>query len=86
MNDTFTICKQCKHFHNIEPTGPRKDIWYNHYCKAVDLPTAQDPLDGVVKPFSQNDLGRTIFLDEPYPHCRDINDGNCKAFEQGEDS
>ncbi|MGE0626815.1 MAG: hypothetical protein AB7O43_03260 [Hyphomicrobiaceae bacterium] len=76
-----TFCTKCLHFMNREPEGARKDIWYNHYCKASPLKRRIDPLDGVSKPHTTNSFGMHIFVDEEYQHCRDVNDGNCPKFQ-----
>lgn len=77
-SDTFTICTQCQHFHNKERGS---DIWYNHECRAVERPKAQDPFDGKLRYYATNDLGRMSFGADRYANCRDINtDGNCPHF------
>lgn len=81
INTQTTVCYQCKHFHNEEPTGPRKDIWYNHFCKASPLPIAMNPVTGEMQSKSSNDLGTTIYTDRGFKFCRDVNDGNCELWE-----
>lgn len=81
MNDAFTICTKCKHFHNVYPRSPRAHIWYNQYCRAEELPRAQDPVDGKLRHFKTNDLGMTVFVDLPWQHCRTANPhGECEHF------
>lgn len=80
----LSICRECKHFRNLEPGSAREHIWYNHLCLASPLPTRIDPYDGVEKPYSRNDLGSVYFSqDKPYHYCRTINpDGSCEKFEE----
>lgn len=80
-NDRITICTKCKHFINLEPSSPRKDVWYNHVCKASKRPKKIDPYDGKIRFISKNDLGNEITTDNPYEYCRYINNGNCYLFE-----
>ncbi len=67
---------------NLEPHSVRKDVWYNHLCKATPLPTKTDPYDGKVKPYNINDLGRTCFEDHRFEYCSQINDGDCQKFKK----
>lgn len=76
----MTVCYECVSFKNLEPSSPRKDVWYNHLCLANPLPTEIDPVDGEEKPCTINDLGRKVFVDNRYKYCRDCNDGNCPQF------
>ena len=78
-----TVCYDCKHFHNEETSGPRKDIWYNHYCKASPLPMEMNPVTGEIQATCTNDLGTKIYTDRGFRFCRDINDGNCELWETG---
>lgn len=66
----ITICIRCQNFRNLEPTGPRKDVWYNHLCTASPLPKVIDPYDGRLK-----------HEDQPFAFCRDINNGSCPLFD-----
>lgn len=77
-----TICTKCKHFKNLEPDSPRKDVWYNHLCQVNKLPVEIDPYDGVEKPHGKNDLGIKYASDTPFKYCRDCNNGICQEFEQ----
>ena len=78
-----TICVDC-HFHtNLEPRSPRADIWYNQICTApaVERPQVQDPVTGKLAYSYFNDVGDEVFVDEPHPHCRQINtNGNCLHY------
>jgi hypothetical protein len=78
-----TVCTQCKNFMNLEPTSPRKDVWYNHLCKTSPLPTKTDPYDGKKKPFASNSIGNEFFLEEKegFKFCRDVNNGRCSKFQ-----
>lgn len=84
--DEVTVCYDCLHFLNSEPTGPRKDIWYNHRCGAISLPLAINPITGCNQYYQQNSLGETYFADQEHPYCRNMNDGNCKRFRSKEPS
>lgn len=77
-----TICTQCEHFMNREPTGPRTDIWYNHFCLASPLPKKVNPYNGALQPCDVNDLGGEYFTspDEGFKNCRYVNDGKCPKF------
>ena len=82
MNITkTTICYQCKFFHNEEPTGPRKDVWYNHVCKASPLPIDMNPVTGEMQARTCNDLGQVIHTNRTFEFCRNINKGDCELFE-----
>jgi hypothetical protein len=78
----ITVCKECKHFCNIDLDSPRADIWYNHLCKASPLPKGIDPTDGKSKSVSTNSFGTLYFSDDVYHKCRDINDGSCRLYEK----
>jgi len=81
----FAICYKCKNFKNLEPAGPRKNIWYNHLCMAIELPKEKDPVTGKVMHYSYNDLGGKYYADraERFPHCRTTNkDGSCGYYEK----
>jgi hypothetical protein len=76
-----SICTKCVNFFNKEPDSVRKDVWYNHLCKADPLPTDIDPYDGNRKPFTHNAMGDKCFTEDKYSFCCDINkDGNCNNF------
>lgn len=77
----MTICANCKHFINKEPGTPRSNVWYNHLCGAVELPTKIDPVDGQEKHYSKNDLDQEHFTDNTHQYCRKINDGHCRHFD-----
>lgn len=83
---SVTICKECKHFKNLEPNSARSDVWYNHLCKASPLPKTIDPMDGKLKPQSVNSLGMSYFSENEFHYCRDINDGACKLYEKNRTS
>lgn len=76
-----TICVNCKHLKSISD-GPRTGIWYNMYCSAVRRMSAIDPVSGNRCFLGKNSFGEDYFTDEEYPHCRDINKGNCPYFEE----
>lgn len=73
----ITVCRHCKHFIGLEPDAPRKDVWYNHLCKAWPRPVAIDPYDGKLKP-----LDGKNYAEHFYDYCRDHNGGNCSCFEE----
>ncbi len=77
----MTICVDCKHFRNQEPSGPRRDVWYNHFCAASPLPKGQDPVTGKVQQVTSNDLGTQGYTDDEFYHCRDMNGGKCSKWE-----
>lgn len=74
----MTICARCGHFIN------RGSIWYDQYCGAPEVrrPQAVDPVTGKRGFSSRNDLGTPIYDDNPYPHARDINTGECPYFKK----
>lgn len=76
-----TICNRCTHFLNKEPDTVRKDLWYNHFCKASPLKKKKDFYDGKVKSVKINSVGVGVFTDDNYAHCSDINNGNCELWE-----
>lgn len=80
----ITICTQCIHFLNLEPTGPRAEVWYNHICRASPLPRIIDPYDGQEKSYRINDLGQQHFSDKEFDYCQEINKGDCPKFEAKE--
>ncbi len=63
----MTACKQCKHFSS---TGP---IWHQQYCMspATKMPDEFNPVEG-----------KLTEPDQPHPHVRDINKGNCEFYEE----
>lgn len=74
-----TICIDCRH-HNGAKT---KDAWHAHLCLHPDhaLPEVIDPVTGVIRFEAKNELGKTIYVDNSCPPCRDVNNGNCPLFE-----
>lgn len=79
----ITICYKCKHFKNLEPNSVRADVWYNHICTAFTRDRMTNPVTGKTQYVDNNDLGRTIYHDKPYPYCRDINtNGNCPHYKE----
>jgi hypothetical protein len=81
----LTVCIECAHFINKEPDSVRSEVWYNHLCKASPLGTAVDPYDGKRKPVLKNDLGRDVFREDRYRHCRDVNQGDCPHYKANRD-
>jgi len=76
-----TVCYQCKHFKNLETDSPRADVWYNHVCTAVTRDKMTNPVTGREQYVENNDLGRTVYTDQPYAYCRDVNtNGRCRWF------
>ena len=73
-----TLCVNCRHH-----VG--SGVWYAHYCQHPDKrrPKEQDPVTGEIFFAIRNDLGNVCFTCEQYPHCRDINHGNCPLYEEG---
>lgn len=82
MGECKTICKRCR-FHEFRTDSRKIDVWYMHYCKSkeVEREKEQDPVTGKIQYAQKNDLGRVVLTDERYPHCRDINHGNCPHYE-----
>ncbi len=81
MPSDITICAKCIHFKNLEPSGPRKDVWYNHLCKASKRMLTIDPVTGRNMYAGTNSLGGQYFAGEQFLNCRDINtDGNCHKW------
>ena len=77
----MNICYECQHFHNAGAEGPRKDIWYNHLCKANPLEIGINPVTGKAQSVSKNDLGNTVYSYRNFAYCRNINKvGNCPDF------
>lgn len=80
-----TVCYICKHFHNEEQHSSRKDVCYNHFCKANPLPIEMNPVTGLMQAKTQNDFGTTVWTDAGFRFCRDINtDGQCEQFERNQ--
>jgi hypothetical protein len=80
-NGVLTICKNCHFFKNLEPDSPRKDVWYNHLCKASPLKKEIDPYDGEEKYVQINSLGAKYYTDKGFEYCRNINSNrNCSKF------
>lgn len=71
-----TICKKCIHIHMVA----KEEIWYNARCKAYERQQCQDPVFGKDCYLSKNDLGKTIYTDEKYPYCTNINNGSCEKY------
>ena len=82
--NNVSVCKNCKHFRNLEPDSPRAHVWYNHVCARSPKPKKIDPYDGKLKPWGKNDLGGKVFYSEEkeFQYCRDVNDGQCRKFEE----
>ena len=79
-DEAITICTRCQHHRHYVQNPAAPTVWYNHFCAARERPLGIDPVTGAQGYFCQNDLGRTIFADRPYAHCRDINDGHCPDY------
>ena len=75
----MTICKECKH---CEQRG-HNNSWYNFYCRARAnrRQRVKDPITGQIGWESHNDFGTRIIVDDPLPHCREHNSGDCPFFE-----
>ncbi len=78
----ITICKRCKYFINIDPFSCRRDVWYNHLCRASPLPKKVDPYDGKMKSYRLDRLNRVCFTQHDFEYCRDVNDGSCLKFQK----
>jgi hypothetical protein len=76
----LTICTECRHHRLILRNPAAPNVWYNHYCGAMEREPTIDPVTGESGFLGRNDLGRTYFTDVAYHHCRDINHGNCEYF------
>lgn len=73
-------CYTCQHFKNSEPNGPRKDMWYNHLCKAAPLDVTINPVTGEACCKSRNDLGQEYYTNQMFEYCREINKGDCSLW------
>lgn len=87
MMADITVCVKCKHHcntHDGSEAGPSSDSWFYHICTHPELehPTGVDPVTGKTMHFTQNDMGRSYFCDDPHPYCQNVNDGSCKHFER----
>ena len=76
-----TICHLCSNFINLDPNSPRKDVWYNHICKANPLPQKINLVTGKMESYGVNDMGKEYFTDDKFQYCSNINFGKCKQFE-----
>ena len=80
-SDKFTVCTKCRFLINLDPGSPRKHVWYNNLCQAAPLPTARDPYDGQVKPYTGGNYPPLCFVDEKFTYCKVLNkDGNCPKY------
>ncbi len=72
-----TVCINCRHHEG-------KGTWYNHICKHEEgvRQQEQNPVTGEIEFSMKNDLGRSVFVEEEYPYCRDVNHGNCPLYEE----
>jgi len=80
-NNKSPICINCLNFINLDPYSPRKDVWYNHVCRANPLPKKINPTTGNIDPYSINDFGSEYFEDHEFEYCRKCNNGKCKQYE-----
>lgn len=80
----MTFCKTCKHHIAAEQNTVRADIWYNHFCAASPRVSVTDPVTGKGGYSETNDLGRAVITDNKYRYCRDVNNGDCQLFEEGQ--
>lgn len=75
------ICYECPSFINLEPNSVWQDIWYNHLCQANPLPKARNPVTGKIQSYTKNDFGQTVYVDNEYEYCRDMNpEGDCRSY------
>lgn len=65
----MTACKDCK-FRIIDKSNG-DHIWYNNTCGAVE--NDMDYFDCITGEMTR---------DQKHPHCRSINKGDCKYFEE----
>ncbi len=74
-----TICVHCVFYCG---PGVLKKPWHTHRCvHPENIKTQQqDPVTGEIGFVEKNDLGRVCISEDQYPHCRDINHGNCPQF------
>lgn len=74
-----TICVECVHHSGSDAS---KNYW-NHLCCHPNFEriAEQDPVTGNIGFVGKNDLGGTYFTQDRFPHCREINNGNCDYFE-----
>lgn len=80
---TPTICAKCKHIVKKEDRRPGT-YWYNYSCGHPELehPKGIDYVTGEPCYWTKNDLGQTYCTASPRPFCRDINDGECRYYEE----
>ncbi len=79
-NDNFTACINCHYFLNKAEDRTGRSNWYNHLCRAVQLPRKRDSYDGTLKYVNTNSIGEEYFTEDAFQYCRAINDGNCPHF------
>lgn len=73
-----TICVRCIYHH-----CSGDDIWYNHFCRHprwLQIPKAQDPVNGRWGYQKHNSVGDAYLDETPWPHCREVNKGNCDLY------
>src|SRR5574340_313482 len=79
----MNLCFYCKFFEQPVP----EHVWYFALCKANRRKRQRDPVFGEWKFVSKNDLGETIYLDQEYEYCKDINiDGRCNLYSSKEEN
>lgn len=78
-----TICVKCK-YHNNPPDERGIVNWWGHICRHPSLKRLpeQSPITGEIKYGTKNSLGMIVLTDDAYPHCSEINKGNCELFEE----
>lgn len=82
-----TICVNCRH-HYLKPDSRGIDVWYLHFCHhpEVSRPREQDPVTGKWGYADKNDLGKVSIGNDQFPHCNEINHGNCELYEEKADA
>lgn len=77
MAEILTICMECGNMLRREGIKSHRALcWYNLRCGAQPREPHLDVVTGGTH-FGNGD-------DDPYPPCRDINNGHCADFRRGE--
>jgi hypothetical protein len=77
----ITTCVSCRHFRNALKNQAAPEVWYNLICTVSPLPTSVDPVSGKISAFTTNSFGQTVFVDDEFAYCQDVNKGNCPKYE-----
>jgi len=81
----MNICINCRYLEGADSSTVHKVQWYDMRCvhPGVRRLAVVDPVTGLTRYESTNDLGGKVLNDEEFPYPRDINtDGNCRLYEE----